>query len=408
MRRAASVFASEDVSIEERLRWGWLATAASYAMWDNDGVRAVCARQIQLVRDDGALEGLALYLVALGVATAWSGDFAAAASLIAEVDEVTAATGAHIPPFAALLLLALMGREPEASALIEATIKQAADSGQGVAATDAHWAAAILHNGLGRYEQALAAAQQASSDPLDLYPSMWALPELVEAAARCGQAEIARNALERLAETTQPAATDFGLGIEARSRAVLSEGEAAEGLHREAIDRLSRARLHPELARAHLFYGEWLRREGRRMEAREQLRIAREMLGAIGMEAFAERARVELLATGEKVRKRTVETRDELTAQERQIARLARDGLSNPEIGVRLFISPRTVEWHLRKVFTKLEICSRRELAEALRRSEPVPASRGGCRRQLLVRRRAADEHGGGGPGCRGRRRDRR
>ncbi len=366
LRRAASAFASDDVSVEEGLRWGWLATAASYAMWDNDGARAACERQIQLVRDAGALEGLPLYLVALGVSTAWSGDFAAAASLIAEVDEVTAATGARLPPFAALLLLSLQGREAEAGALIGATLTQAQDTGLGVAVTEAHRSAAVLYNGLGRYEQALAAAEQASSDPLDLYPSMWALPELVEAAARCGQPEAAGLALERLAATTQPAATDFGLGIEARSRALLSEGEAAEGLYREAIERLGPSQLRPELARAHLLYGEWLRREGRRGDAREQLRAAYEMLDEIGMEAFAERARRELLATGERVRKRTAETRDDLTAQEEQIARLAREGLSNPEIGARLFLSPRTVEWHLRKVFTKLGISSRRGLQDAL------------------------------------------
>ncbi len=228
LRRAASVFASERVPTEEGLRWGWLATAASFAMWDNSGARAVCERQIQLVRDTGALEGLPLYLVlvALGVATAWSGDFAGAASLIAEIDEVTAATGAHIPPFAALLLLALQGREAEASALIAGTLEHAGHFAQGAAVTHAHWATAVLHNGAGRYEQALTAAQQASSDPLDLYPSMWALPELVEAATRRGQAEIARNALARLAATTQPAGTDFGLGIEARSRALLNEGDA--------------------------------------------------------------------------------------------------------------------------------------------------------------------------------------
>jgi DNA-binding CsgD family transcriptional regulator/tetratricopeptide (TPR) repeat protein len=366
LRRAASAFSGGDASIEERLRWGWLATAAGYVMWDNDATRAFCARQIQLARDAGALEGLPLYLVALGVATAGSGDFAAAALLITEVDEVTAATGAHIPPFAELLLLSLRGREPEASALIVATLRHAADTGQQVAVTEAQRAAAILYNGLGRYEEAMAAAQQASWDPFDLYPSMWSLPELVEAAARCGRPELAREAFERLARTTRPAATDFGRGIEARSRALVSEGEEADGLYREAIELLRRTEMRPESARAHLLYGEWLRREGRRLEARVQLRTAHEMLVAIGMEAFSERARRELAATGEKVRKRNTETRDDLTAQEEQIASLAREGLSNPEIGERLFISHRTVEWHLRKVFTKLGISSRRELRTAL------------------------------------------
>jgi len=196
--------------------------------------------------------------------------------------------------------------------------------------------------------------------------AMWALPELIEAAVRTGDTHTAADALARLAETTQAGGTDFGLGIEARSRALVSEGEAAVGCYREAIDRLGRTRLRPELARAHLLYGEWLRREGRRVDARTQLRTAHEMLAAMGAEAFAERARRELLAAGETVRKRTVETTSELTAQEASIARLARDGRTNPEIGAQLFLSARTVEWHLRKVFTKLGVSSRRELHGAL------------------------------------------
>jgi DNA-binding CsgD family transcriptional regulator len=199
---------------------------------------------------------------------------------------------------------------------------------------------------------------------------MWALPELIEAAVRIRSVDLARRALERLTETTQPSGTDFAVGIEARSRALLSRRGAADDLYREAIQRLGRTRLRPELARAYLLYGEWLRREQRRVDAREQLRAAHDQFASIGMEAFAERARRELMATGEKVRKRSVETRDELTAQERQIAQMARDGLSNAEIGARLFVSPRTVEWHLRKVFAKIGIHSRRELAAAMRASD--------------------------------------
>jgi len=194
----------------------------------------------------------------------------------------------------------------------------------------------------------------------------WVLPELVEAAVRSGHPGVAHDALEQLVEMTRAGGTDWALGLEARSRALVSAGDGVEPLYREGVERLGRTRLRGEHARAHLLYGEWLRREGRRLDAREQLRTAHEMFNDMGMEAFAERALRELLATGETVRKRRSETRDDLTAQELQIARLARDGLSNPEIGARLFLSPRTVEWHLRKVFTKLGIRSRVQLAVVL------------------------------------------
>jgi DNA-binding CsgD family transcriptional regulator len=373
LRGAARVLAGEGLSARERLRLGWLASASTYAVWDNEATRAVIASQIRLVRDAGALEQLPIYLASLAGTTLRAGDFAAVASLMAETRDVAAATGARLLPFTALLLVALTGREAEASTLIHTTIDQAEDTGQESAATMAHYAAAILHNGLRRYEEAMAAARQACWDPADLYVSGWALPELVEAAVRCGQAGLAQDALERLAAVTQPAGTDWALGIEARSRALSSEGAAADQLYREAIDRLERARLRPDLARAHQVYGEWLRREGRRADAREQLRAAHEQFASIGMEAFAERARMELLATGETVRKRAVGTRDDLTAQERQIAELASSGLSNSEIGARLFISSRTVEWHLRKVFTKLGVSSRRQLQLAMtNKSRPV------------------------------------
>ena len=236
----------------------------------------------------------------------------------------------------------------------------------GVAATTAHWATAVLYNGLARYEEAAAAAQQAASNTFDPWLSMWALPELVEAATRSGNAGLARDALERLAATTRHCGTDWALGIEARCRALLSDGVVADELYREAIDRLSRTQLRPELARAHLLYGEWLRRHRRRTDAREQLRTAYDLFAAIGMEAFAERARRELLATGETIHKRDSESATTLTAQEAQIARLARDGRTNAEIGAQLFLSSRTVEWHLGKIYTKLGIGARRELHAAL------------------------------------------
>ena len=366
LRQAASAFASADISVEEGLRWGWLAQAAASAVWDDEGWRAMLLRQVQIARDVGALDQLPIDLGALGTDAVWTGDFVQAAALIAETDAVCEATGSRSAPFAAMLLASLRGNEAEAAPLIEATIAEATAGGQGIAVTYAHWAAAILFNGLGRYPEALAAARQASQDKPALYMAMWAWPELIEAAVRTGHTQLAVDALERLAETTQAGGTDFGLGIEARSRALLSEGEAAEGCYREAIDRLGRTQLRPELARAHLLYGEWLRRENRRTDARVQLRTAHESLAAMGAEAFAERARRELLATGETVHKRTVQAPDTLTAQEAHIARLARDGRTNPEIAAQLFLSARTVEWHLRKVFTKLGISSRRELRRAL------------------------------------------
>jgi len=239
-----------------------------------------------------------------------------------------------------------------------------------LAAANAQWALAVLYNGLGRYEAALSTALQATANKFEPWFSMWALPELVEAAARSGDPELARHGLERLAETTQPCGNDLALGIEARCRALISEAAVADDLHREAVERLSRTRLRTELARAHLLYGEWLRRQGRRRDAREQLHTAHEMLDALGMQAFAERARRELAATGEKLRKRTAETRDELSPQEEQIARLARHGLSNAEIGAMLFLSPRTIEWHLRKVYAKLGISSRTALHTAMESGE--------------------------------------
>jgi DNA-binding CsgD family transcriptional regulator len=367
--RATSDFSGADVPVDECLRWSPFATAAGNAIWDDDGVRAVCARQIQIARDAGALGQLPPLLLALGNATARGGDLAAAGSLMAEANAITEATGTRLPPYTEMLVLAMRGREAEAVTLIERTIEQVAEARQGIAST-AHWVAAILSNGLGRYEDARAAAEAASSTPLDMFAAMWSLPELVESAARTGAPDVARDAVERLTETTRPAGTDWGLGVEARSRALVSEGPVAEGLYREAVERLRRTKLRADLARSHLLYGEWLRREHRRVDARAQLRVAHDHFTSMGMDAFAERARTELFATGGNARKRTVETRDELTTQERHIAQLARDGLSNPEIGARLFLSPRTVEWHLRKVFSKLEIHSRHELANALPSSE--------------------------------------
>ncbi len=364
--QAATAFAGEEVSIDEVLRWGWLATAAAVVVWDYDTCRAVAGRAVELAREAGALAVLAVGANVLGQALVLGGEFEKAASVAAEADAVKEATGTRHAPYGALVLAGFRGVATEAFSLIDATIVEATAGGQGMAVQYAGWAGSVANNGLGRYQEALAVAERASDDTPELFVSGWALIELIEAATRTGRTSRGSRRSVRLEEHVRAGETDWALGVQARCRALLSEGDAADGLYREAIDLLSRTRLRPELARAHLLYGEWLRREGRRKDARLQLRTAHELLVAIGMEAFAERASHELLATGETVRKRTVETRDELTAQEEHIARLARDGLSNPEIGARLFLSPRTVEWHLRKVFAKLGITSRRELRSAL------------------------------------------
>jgi ATP/maltotriose-dependent transcriptional regulator MalT len=367
LRRAANAVAQ--MPEEEVLRWGWIAPMASHVIWDSDGSTAIYERQARIVRGAGALVELPVYLSSLALDRVWNGDLAGAGLLIAEADTVAAATGSQLPPFAALRLLSMQGREADASTLIAATIEHGTARGQGLAVRVAQWAAAVLYNGLARYDDAAVAARQVTANDIDPYPQMWVLPELVEAAARVGETDVARQALDRLVEMTQPAGTDWGLGTEVRSRALLSDGEHADLLYREAIERFGRTGLRPELARSHLLYGEWLRREGRRSGARVQLRTAHHMFATIGMEAFAERTRRELVATGETVRKRSAETRDELTPQEEQIVRLARDGLSNPEIGTKLFLSSRTVEWHLRKVYMKLGISSRRELWAASARA---------------------------------------
>ncbi|MGZ4200893.1 MAG: AAA family ATPase [Thermoleophilaceae bacterium] len=376
LERAAGAFAGSEVSVEEVLRWGWLATAAAVMVWDHDTCLAVATRGVELAREAGALTVLAVSVNVMTQAVVLAGEFGSAALLIAEADGVTEATGTQVAQYGALVLAGFQGREAAAASLIDSTITHYTAGGQGTAVQYARWARSVLLNGLGRYEEALAAAQEASDDTPELFVSVWAALELLEAATRCDRPELAQATLERIAAATSVAPSDWALGIQARSRALLSQGEEAERLYLEAIERLGRTRLRPELARTHLLFGEWLRRENRRVDARAQLRAAHDVFVTTGMEAFAERARSALRATGEKVRKRMLETRDELTPQERQIARLARDGLSNPEIGARLFLSPRTVEWHLRKVFSKLGIRSRRELLKALPSSdaELVPA----------------------------------
>jgi ATP/maltotriose-dependent transcriptional regulator MalT len=300
-----------------------------------------------------------------------AGELSAAERLVEEDHLLAEATGNPPVRYAAMMLAAWQGREHEASEMIRATVQEATGRGTGRTAGLAACASAVLDNGLDRYDAARDAAWEVfQRDHLAL--GHLVVPELAEAAARTGDTALVLAALDWLSERTRVTRTKWVLGIEARVRALASDGAAADGFYRESVESLGRTRVRAQLARSHLLYGEWLRRQGRRRDARDHLRTAHRMLEEMGMAAFAERARRELAATGETVRKRTAPAArtagasEVLTAQEAQVARLARDGLSNPEIGARLFISARTVQYHLHKVFTKLGISSRGQLHRIL------------------------------------------
>jgi DNA-binding CsgD family transcriptional regulator len=368
LRRALAT-SRADMAAEEELLWLSLAWGAAWDTWDDERCDTLSNRYVQLAREVGALNELPIALNARANVLCFTGDLATAASMVEEVQAAIDATGITFSPYGAMALAAWRGDHVGASGVLDASLQEARRRGEGLGITVAELANAVLHNGLGRYDEALGAAQRATEAPIwELGLTSWALAELVEAAVRCGKPRIATEAFERLRPSTRASGTEWALGVEARAHALLSGRDRAEPLYREAIERLGRTRIRTELARAHLVFGEWLRRDNRRVDAREQLRAGYEMLSGMGIAAFAERARVELAATGEIVRKRTFDTSDELTPQELQIARLAAEGRSNPEIGSQLFISARTVEWHLRKVFTKLTVSSRRELPDVLRR----------------------------------------
>jgi len=351
---------------DDVIRWGWTAATAANSTWDSDAKTALHERGLEILRKAGALAELPSFLSGLAKDRALNGDLIGARLLIAESENVASATGSAIAPFGNLRILALEGNEAIASASIAAAIEYAEARGQGLVVRDAQWAAAVLYNGLARYDKALAAARSVTESDIHLYPQIWALPELIEAATRMEETEAAREALDRFLATMTASRTNWAVGVRARSRALLSEGCIADRLYREAVESYGKTGLRPDLGRTHLLYGEWLRREGRRVEAREELRAAHEIFADVGMEAFAGRAQRELAATGEHVRHREPSTRDQLTEQEEQIAQLARGGLSNREIAGTLYLSSRTVEWHLRKVFMKLDITSRRQLRTAL------------------------------------------
>jgi DNA-binding CsgD family transcriptional regulator len=361
---------------DEVSRWLWLTGGRAGAivaveLWDADSWHALATRQVQFARDTGALVHLQYALNLLAITELLAGELSTSALLVEEDQLIAQATGNPSVAYAEIMLAAWGGHEAEASELIEATLRNPDAGGLVNLAT---YTSSVLHNGLGRHDAARDSAWVAfQRDQVGYGPLV--VPELAEAASRTGEQEQVTAALEWVSERTQVAPTDWALGIECRVRAFLSDGEDAERLYCESLDRLGRTRVRLELARGHLLFGEWLRRENRRVDAREHLRTAHAMLTTMGVDAFAERASRELRATGETTRKRSVETRDELTAQEAQIARLARDGLSNPEIGTRLFISRRTVEYHLHKVFAKLDISSRNQLHRVLRSdtaSEPL------------------------------------
>jgi DNA-binding CsgD family transcriptional regulator len=372
LRAALGAFGT-GMSVEDELRWMWLINEAALHLWDDEQWDTLSRRYLVLVREAGALNELPLALSTRAMLLMFVGDLATASALIDEQHTVTEATGSILAPYAAMRLTAMRGQQAETESLVEQTIAEASSRGEGISIACAEWTRAVLHNGLGSFPDAMAAAEQALYQ--QEYPDRryfgvanWAAAEFIEAAARCGMRETAAEATRWITEMTAASRTDWALGVETRSHALLAEGEAAERLYRESIAHLERSRVRTDLARSHLLYGEWLRRAHRRTEARTQLRTAHDMLDAMGLQGFAERARRELAATGETTRRRTAAASSDrqLTPQEAQVARLASDGLSNPEIGARLFISARTAQYHLRKVFAKLGISSRNQLHHVL------------------------------------------
>ena len=366
IREALSAFRGDGLGTDEGLRWLWLAGRSAAYIWDYESWDALTAEQVRLSRASGALTVLPLTLSTRAGVELFAGNLAAASALVEEAAAVADATDSRGSPYASVALAAFRGREADALQLIETTTRDFLARGEGMGVTLGQWGRAMLHNGLARYEEALVAAEQAIEDPRELWFSTWTAVELVEAAARAGQLDRATEGLESLAASTEASGTSWALGVEARSRALVSDDDVAETLYSEAIEHLQPTRLRVDLARARLLYGEWLRRRRRRVDAREELRSAHDMFSEFGMEAFAERARVELEATGERARRRTVDTADELTPQEVQVARLAAAGHTNREIAAQLFISSSTVEYHLRKAFRKLDARSRTQLANRL------------------------------------------
>jgi DNA-binding CsgD family transcriptional regulator len=367
-RRALRGLDTGGIPVNEQLRWKWLGTLVSVHVWDDAGWHAISDAHVRIARQAGALGELPIALGQRAYAHLFAGELIAAASLIGEIEAATEATGSQLAPYAPVALAAFRGRASEAAALVERSRAEVLERGEGLGLSVLDWAEALLCNGLGRYEDARAAALRVGEHPDDLGTSNWAAAELIEAAVRSGAPELAAEARSLLLERASAAGTDWAAGILARSEALLADDQAAEALYVEAIERLSRCRIATDLARAHLLFGEWLRRRRRRLDAREHLRTAHDFFSGKGMEAFAERARVELEATGEHARRRSIDTLDQLTPQEAEISRLVAEGHSNREIAAQLFISPSTVDYHLRKVYRKLGVKSRTQLGARWRR----------------------------------------
>ena len=366
LQSALDAFREMDVATESTFAWLPLACRVAIDLWDVDGLRDLSTRMTVLARDRGALNMLPTAL-SLGVGYhLYAGDLSVAAELADECEAIGEATGISKPPYGPLAVAAWRGHGQRVSTIIDEATPEAVARGEGQWLTAAGWATAMVNNSLGRYDQALVAAESATEHLHELGIANWTLVELVEAAARSGAPDRADVAMQRLSEIAAGCRSDWVRGVQARSLALLADGEAAERSYRDAIERLERTGLRTDLARAELVYGEWLRRENRRVDARAPLRRAHDTFADIGAEAFAARARRELLATGETVRRREPGADIELTEQETQIVRLALRGQTNPEIATQLFISPRTVEWHLRKVFGKLGITSRKELRDVI------------------------------------------
>ncbi|HEX8627541.1 MAG TPA: LuxR C-terminal-related transcriptional regulator, partial [Catenuloplanes sp.] len=368
LRRALDLLRGPPTAAGPEHRWLWTAGSIpgriAVELWDDDAARDLTTRQVRRARACGALVQQQFALGLLAHSHLLAGDLSTAQTLIEEDHAIAVATGNPPQPYAGLALAAWRGRAEPAAASIAAALHDAVGRGDVRLADAARYASAVLYNGLGRHQIALGFARRLFERDSLGYGAL-VLPELVEAAQRTGELTLATTAMRWLSVRATATPTDWACGIEARGRALLAGDATAEELFVESAARLDRTRVRVEVARTRLLYGEWLRRQRRRRDAREQLRTAHELFTAMGLEAFAERAGRELLATGEHARKRTVDTSGQLTPQEAQIAGLARDGLANPEIGARLFISPRTVQYHLHKVFAKLDINSRTELARA-------------------------------------------